>query len=154
MNCGFEDLSVLNQILEKHLGPVESSPSTVFLSFKPPSPEKMKAALNEYSMIRNPDVEAMCDLALNNYEEMRSSVIKPSYLIRKKLEGILNFFFPKSVIPLYTMVSFTRIPYSSVIKNYKYQNVIYNGFFNVGVIGLISCGLWFVFSKPKYAYRI
>lgn len=158
MNCGFEDLSVLTRILEAHLGPVEDSPTTEFLSLKPPSSEKMHAALAEYSQVRNPDVEAMCDLALHNYEEMRSSVVKPLYLIRKKLEGILNYFFPNRVIPLYTMVSFTRLPYSMVVKKYETQNQIYTylyqGVINIGLIGLIGCGIWWSVSRPKFSYRI
>ena len=158
MNCGFEDLSVLCQILEKHLGPVEDSPSTEFLSLKPPNPDKMLSALAEYSQVRNPDVEAMCDLALHNYEEMRSSVVKPLYLIRKKLEGLLNFFFPSRVIPLYTMVSFTRLPYSMVVKRYEAQNQVYSslykGFVNFGLVSLIGCGLYWSLSRPKFPYRI
>jgi kynurenine 3-monooxygenase len=158
MNCGFEDLSVLTHILEKHLGPVEDSPSTEFLCFKPPSAEKIQAALAEYSQVRNPDVEAMCDLALHNYEEMRSSVIKPLFLIRKKLEGFLNYFFPSRVIPLYTMVSFTRIPYSTVVRNYESQNQAYSSIFkgviNIGVIGVIGMGIWWSLSRPKFSYRI
>lgn len=158
MNCGFEDLSVLTRILEKHLGPVEDSPTTEFLSFKPPSSEKIQAALSEYSKVRNPDVEAMCDLALHNYEEMRSSVVNPLFLIRKKLEGILNYFFPTKVIPLYTMVSFSRLPYSTVVKKYQTQNqmysYLYQGAVNVGVISLVGCGIWWYLSRPKFSYRI
>jgi kynurenine 3-monooxygenase len=158
MNCGFEDLSVLTQVLEKYLGPVEDSPTTDFLSFKPPSASKIQAALDEYSKVRNPDAEAMCDLALHNYEEMRSSVVKPLYLIRKKLEGFLNYFFPNRVIPLYTMVSFTRLPYSMVVKNYESQNRVYSnlyqGAINIGMITVIGMGIWFSLARPRFPYKI
>ncbi|EDO45186.1 predicted protein [Nematostella vectensis] len=51
MNCGFEDCLVLNEILDKHN-------------------DNLGAALEEYSMVRNPDAEAMCDLAMYNYIEV------------------------------------------------------------------------------------
>ena len=75
MNCGFEDVLVLDEIFQKHLGRSSSA--------SPPSPAKLEMILKEYSHVRNPDAEAMCDLALHNYIEMRSSVTKPGYLLRK-----------------------------------------------------------------------
>jgi kynurenine 3-monooxygenase len=63
----------------------------------------------------------MCDLALHNYEEMRDSVTKPGYRLRKYVMGCVQYLFPKSVIPLYTMVSFTSIKYSEVVRRWKRQ---------------------------------
>ena len=142
MNCGFEDVLVLDEILTKHLGPAVSSPTTEFIQIKAPSPKTMEAALLEYSLTRNPDAEAMCDLALYNYEEMRSSVVQPGYLIRKRIEGTLHRFFPKSVIPLYTMVSFTRIPYSEVVRRWKRQTR--------GLELLRQVGIWILFGYPTF----
>lgn len=53
MNCGFEDLLVLDNLLESH---------------------SMATALTLYSDARTPDVQAMCDLAMYNYTEMRDLV--------------------------------------------------------------------------------
>ena len=52
MNCGMEDCLVLNSMLEKHAG-------------------QLGPALEAYSQHRNPDAEAMCDLAMYNYVEVR-----------------------------------------------------------------------------------
>ena len=79
MNCGFEDVLVLEEIFQKHLG----SSSRVQ---PPPTSKQLEEILEEYSSFRNPDAEAMCDLALHNYIEMRSSVTKPGYLLRKKVK--------------------------------------------------------------------
>ncbi|RKO89768.1 hypothetical protein BDK51DRAFT_7204, partial [Blyttiomyces helicus] len=81
MNCGFEDVLILDEILTKHLGPPSGAEQP-----GRPSPAALEAALAEYSATRGPDAAAMCDLALHNYIEMRSSVTKRSYLVRKTVE--------------------------------------------------------------------
>ncbi|EDO45190.1 predicted protein, partial [Nematostella vectensis] len=103
MNCGFEDCLVLNEILDKHN-------------------DNLGAALEEYSMLRNPDAEAMCDLAMYNYIEMRSSVNSTLFLVKKYFFSFLHWLMPKTIIPLYTMVTFSRIPYHTVIKRSKLQD--------------------------------
>jgi kynurenine 3-monooxygenase len=110
MNCGFEDCLVLDEIFSKTI-PKGSAPSE----------DQMKDILDEYSTTRNPDAEAMCDLALFNYIEMRHGVTTSFYLFRKRLEGVLHRIFPKTIIPLYTMVSFSRTPYKKALEKYKAQ---------------------------------
>ncbi|KAJ3187701.1 kynurenine 3-monooxygenase, mitochondrial precursor [Gaertneriomyces sp. JEL0708] len=112
MNCGMEDCLVFEEILTKHLGPaLPHSPR--------PDKQVIAAALAEYTATRNRDVEDMCDLAMYNYVEMRSSVTRRGYLIRKAVEGWLHWLMPQRVIPLYTMVSFTRIPYSDALRRWR-----------------------------------
>ena len=53
---------------------------------------------------------------------MRYLVTTRSYKFRKQLDNYLNILFPKSWIPLYTMVTFSRIRYSEVIKNRQAQD--------------------------------
>ncbi|PFX23122.1 Kynurenine 3-monooxygenase [Stylophora pistillata] len=101
-NCAFEDCLVLNGILEKHNNDFGS-------------------ALQEYSRTRNKDVESMCDLAMYNYIEMRSLVTSPVFLMKKKLFNFLHWLMPKTFIPLYTMVSFSQIPYKTVIDRSEWQ---------------------------------
>ncbi len=57
MNCGMEDCLVLNSMLDTFKG-------------------QLGPALEHYSRHRNPDAEAMCDLAMYNYVEVRSCAIK------------------------------------------------------------------------------
>ena len=54
MNCGMEDCLVLEDALEK-------------------SKMNLSLALAQYSETRNPDAEAMCDLAMYNYVEVGQS---------------------------------------------------------------------------------
>jgi len=79
------------------------------------------AALDEYSVTRNPDAEAICDLAIYNYEEMRSSVASPIFRLRHQIEYFLGKLLPTQFKPLYTMVAFTEIPYSEVKRRWKSQ---------------------------------
>ena len=59
-----------------------------FMSEKYPD-DRLKA-FTEYSKHRNPDAEAMCDLAMYNYIEMRDLVNKTSFLLRKKVEILIK----------------------------------------------------------------
>ncbi|KAJ3329422.1 kynurenine 3-monooxygenase, mitochondrial precursor [Blyttiomyces sp. JEL0837] len=141
MNCGFEDCMVLDEILTKYLGEKGSAGSNH------PNPEVLAAAFDEYSRTRNPNAEAICDLAMYNYVEMRSSVTKWSYLVRKKVEGWLHKLVPTSVIPLYTMVSFSKIPYAEAMARHRRQTAWFDFAASVGryttmaVVGMMGLGL-------------
>ncbi len=111
MNCGMQDVVILDDMLQKHLPSNQGKPT----------PEAVCAALQDYSETRYPDAKAILDLAMHNYVEMRHGVTDWRYLLRKRVEGILHNWLPNTVIPLYTMVSFTQIPYSQVIERYKWQ---------------------------------
>ncbi|KAJ1921849.1 kynurenine 3-monooxygenase, mitochondrial precursor [Tieghemiomyces parasiticus] len=107
MNCGFEDVEVLAGILDRHTALGAAS--------------NVGAALAEYSAVRHRDAVAICELAMRNYIEMRSSVSDWRYLLRKRIEDRLHHWFPRTVIPLYTMVSFTKIPYHLTIAQHDRQ---------------------------------
>ncbi|KAJ2450859.1 kynurenine 3-monooxygenase, mitochondrial precursor [Coemansia sp. RSA 2336] len=115
MNCGFEDIEVLDRIM---LGHCDKSDCTAALS-----DEQLQQALDEYSAVRSVDTSAIVDLALQNYVEMRAKVVDFAYLMRKCLEGMLHRLFPRQVIPLYTMVSFTSIPYAQVVQRWNQQTL-------------------------------
>ncbi|KAI8826802.1 uncharacterized protein EV422DRAFT_11150 [Fimicolochytrium jonesii] len=120
MNCGMEDCLVLDELITEHLGR-PSSPSS-----RSPSTTQMSHVLAQYTLQRNRDVEAMCDLAMYNYVEMRDSVTKKEYLYRKKIEGWLHKLMPERIIPLYTMVSFSRIPYAEAMRRWQQQTRWFN----------------------------
>ncbi|KXS20762.1 kynurenine 3-monooxygenase [Gonapodya prolifera JEL478] len=127
MNCGFEDCRVLHEILDKHFG-IDSSG-------KPPSPDELANALSEYSKIRYPDVTTIVDLAMYNYGEMRHLVTDWRYFIRKKVEGWLHLLVPRTVIPLYSMVSFSSIPYSEVMQRWQNQTAWLERTAEVAILG-------------------
>jgi len=107
MNCGMEDCLVLEAALDTHQDNLEKS-------------------LEEFSKNRNPDAEAMCDLAMYNYIEMRDLVNKKSFLVRKKLDNFLHWLFPSFWVPLYTSVTFSRMRYNQCVSNRAWQDVVLN----------------------------
>lgn len=120
MNSGFEDVVVFCELLDK-------------IGFS-----NLDELLSKYSEFRVPDAHAICDLAVANYEEMRYLVTTRGYKFRKQLDNFLNVLFPKSWIPLYTMVTFTRIRYSEVIQKRKTQDQILDSakFYSTVLIGV------------------
>lgn len=85
---------------------------------------------------RSQDTDAICDLALGNYNEMRDSVNSKKFIFRKKLDNVLNTLFPRHWIPLYTMVTFTQLSYSECVKQRKFQDNIIFAFVCVIVLAL------------------
>jgi kynurenine 3-monooxygenase len=57
-----------------------------------------------------------------NYYEMRHAITDIRFLARKKLEGVIHSWFPRLIIPLYTMVSFSTLPYSQAIDRWHRQS--------------------------------
>lgn len=114
MNCGFQDVQVLHEILDRYgVRPDRTHQNGKIVS--------LAEALDEYSKIRVKDAHAICDLAMYNHYEMRSAVTSMTFLARKKIEGFIHYHFPRLVVPLYTMVSFTTIPYSQAIERWHRQ---------------------------------
>lgn len=103
MNAGFEDCSLLNQLLDENGGDVQET-------------------IKKFSEIRTESAEAICDLAMYNYEEMRSLVIKPTYRMRRALDNVLYKLFPNKWIPLYNSISFSHMDYLKCLENRKWQN--------------------------------
>lgn len=97
MNAGFEDCRLLVEMLES-------------------SNFNWQMTLIEFEKSRKVDAEAISALALKNFVEMRVKVAHPQFLNRKKLEVRLQNQFPNYWVPLYTMVTFTDIPYSRCLR--------------------------------------
>jgi len=69
-------------------------------------------ALADYQARRQPNTDALADLAVENFLEMRDKVASPVFRLKKRFEKLLHALLPRWCVPLYTMVSFTRIPYA------------------------------------------
>ncbi|KAL1506144.1 hypothetical protein ABEB36_005561 [Hypothenemus hampei] len=115
MNAGFEDCFLLNEILNETRDDVGRT--TVLFTKK-----------------RQIEANAICDLAMYNYEEMRDLVTKPSFVIRKLLDTYLAKIFPRIWIPLYNSVSFSHMPYSKCIENKHWQNQILYATFSLLIL--------------------
>jgi kynurenine 3-monooxygenase len=93
MNAAFEDCVTLTECL-REFGPDCSK------------------ALSEFTARRKLHTDAIADMALHNFVEMRDHVASPAFLMKKKLEHALHRFFPGTFVPLYNMISFSTIPYA------------------------------------------
>jgi len=101
-NAAFEDCAVLDDCLRAHPGDVG-------------------AAFAEYERSRKENVDALADLAVANFYEMRDHVASRAFLVKKRAEKTLHRLFPRWFVPLYTMVSFTRIPYAEAVRRDRAQ---------------------------------
>lgn len=106
MNAGFEDCRVFNQLLDAHQDDLEK-------------------VLPAFQELRKPDADAIAQLALYNFVEMRDLVGDADFLLRKKIEAKLHELYPQQWIPLYSMVTFyENIRYSEALKMGEKQKKI------------------------------
>jgi kynurenine 3-monooxygenase len=104
MNAGFEDCSVLDRLLEDR-----SDTGEAFVAF---------------SDQRKGDADAIADLALWNFVEMRDKTADPEFVLRKRIEKRLHEKHPDRWKPLYSMVTFSHEPYSKALEEGKKQAAI------------------------------
>ena len=93
INCGFEDCTYLVELLDRH----GADWTRVFAEFE----EERKV-----------NTDAIADMAIENFTEMRDRVADARFLFRKKVELALEARYPKLFLPKYAMVTFHRIPYA------------------------------------------
>lgn len=131
MNAGLEDVRVLFEILDKHS--IYGSDTFKFAARS----KAREAALEEYTSQRAPDAATINDLALRNYEEMRSSVQSPFYKMRKCMEETVNIYLPSlGWRTQYTRISFENQRYSEVEKAVQRQGRILMGIIGSGLVGM------------------
>ena len=75
--------------------------------------------LNEFQESRKPNSDAIAELAVMNFVEMRDLVGSKEFLLRKKIEARIHDKFPDKWLPLYSQVTFSDIPYSVALANGK-----------------------------------
>lgn len=98
MNCGFEDCQVLCELIDQY----ESQLS-------------VEEILQKYYQKRKPSGDAIADLSMMNFVEMRDRVADPVFLLRKKIETKMHAKYPEQWTPLYSQVKFTDIPYEKAL---------------------------------------
>jgi len=80
--------------------------------------------LPEYSKYRKKDADAISNLALKNFIEMRDKVADRSFLKRKKVEAAIHDLFPELWVPQYSMVTFSDFSYSDAEYIGKLQDQV------------------------------
>ena len=118
MNAAFEDCVVLDECLEKFL-------------------ENRECAFAEYFSRRKENADALANLAIGNFIEMRDKTASKTFRAKKKLDHVLEGALPRIYLPLYTMVTFTRIPYATAAKRARVQDVlVYGSLFTLAAISV------------------
>ncbi len=97
MNCGFEDCTVMDQLADKHN-------------------EDWPKVLEAFQQSRKPNADAIAELAVRNFIEMRDLVADPFFLLQKQVEKQLHRRHPQRYIPLYPLVTFSEMPYAEALR--------------------------------------
>lgn len=105
LNCAFEDCTCLIDLLREH-GP------------------DWPQVFHHFQQFRKPNTDAIADMALDNFIEMRDRVADPQFLFMKRVELALESRYPRRFVPKYSMVSFHHIPYSVAQSRGKIQSRI------------------------------
>ncbi len=93
MNCAFEDCTYFLELMGRH-------------------GSDWLALFSAFEKCRKADTDAIADLAIENFVEMRDRVADPRFLFRKRVELELEKKYPQRFVPKYAMVTFHRTPYS------------------------------------------
>ena len=93
LNCGFEDCTSLVELLDRHGA-------------------DWQRVFGDFEHERKVNTDAIADMAIENFTEMRDRVADSRFLFRKKVELALEAKYPQLFVPKYAMVTFHRIPYS------------------------------------------
>ena len=123
MNAAFEDCVVLDECLKEF-------------------PENRERAFAEYFRRRKENADALANLAIGNFIEMRDKTASKTFRAKKKLDHALEAALPGLYLPLYTMVTFTRMPYAKAAKRAQIQDsLVYASLFLIAAI-LVAALLW------------
>jgi kynurenine 3-monooxygenase len=104
MNASFEDVVVFDEILDRYEGDWKK----VFL---------------EYEAIRKKDTDAIADLAVDNFHEMKEHTASELFQQKRRLEIAFESEFPRNYRSKYSLVTFNEdIPYSEAMKRGRAQD--------------------------------
>jgi kynurenine 3-monooxygenase len=104
MNASFEDVVVFDEILDQHEG-------------------DWHKVFSEYEKERKKDTDAIADLALDNFHEMKSHTASALFQEKRKLETAFEKEFPLEYFSKYSMVTFKgELPYSEAMKRGRAQD--------------------------------
>jgi len=105
MNSGFEDITVLSEMIAQYGDDWE----TIF---------------EEYQKSRKPNADAIAELSYRNFMEMSSKTADEKFLLQKKIEKWFSAKHPDKWMPLYSRVTFSLQPYAEALAIGDYQNKI------------------------------
>jgi len=105
MNAGFEDITILNEMITKY-------------------GDDWKTIFAEYQKSRKPNADAIAELSRRNFMEMSAKTADEKFLLQKKIEKWFSDKHPDKWMPLYSRVTFSLQPYSEALAIGDLQNSI------------------------------
>jgi len=106
MNSGFEDCTILNELMEQYNDDWELIPDA-------------------FSKSRKANADAISDLAMRNFIEMRDLVADDNFLLRKAIEKQITKHYPEKYMPLYSMVTLSQKPYAEALAEGLKQDILF-----------------------------
>jgi kynurenine 3-monooxygenase len=105
MNSGFEDITVLHEMMQKY-------------------GDDWKTIFSEYEISRKPNADAIAELSKRNFIEMSDKTADANFILQKKIEKWFSDKHPEKWMPLYSRVTFSLQPYSEALAIGDFQNAI------------------------------
>jgi len=105
MNAAFEDVLVFAELMERF-------------------GRDWSKIIREYEKSRKPNTDALANLAVENFVEMRDRTGTRRFRVKKRTEKLLGRWLRGWYVPLYTMVSFTRTPYAEAVRRSRRQDAL------------------------------
>jgi len=105
MNAGFEDITILNELIVQY-------------------GDDWKTIFSEYEKSRKPNADAIAELSRRNFIEMSTKTADENFLLQKKIEKWFSDKHPDKWMPLYSRVTFSLQPYSEALAIGDFQNKI------------------------------
>lgn len=106
MNSGFEDCTLLDDLMAQY-------------------GDDWHTITKLFSDSRPIDTNAIADLAIRNFTEMRDLVADPQFLLRKKIAAHLHEQYPDAFVPLYSLVTFSHVPYGEALAEGQAQDALF-----------------------------
>ena len=96
MNAGFEDIFVLDEIIQEF-------------------GDDWEKIFDTYQQRRKPNADAIAELSYRNFVEMSSKTADANFLLQKKIEKHFSAKHPDKWIPAYSRVTFSERPYAEAL---------------------------------------
>ncbi|TDD17281.1 FAD-dependent monooxygenase [Kribbella turkmenica] len=119
-NCAFEDVVELDRCLDDTGG-------------------SWARALPLFEARRRENTEAIAEMALANFVEMRDKVASPVFRLTKRVEHALERALPGRYVSRYELVSFSTTPYAEVRRRVRRQHQIVGAV--ISGLGIVAAGL-------------
>jgi kynurenine 3-monooxygenase len=105
MNAGFEDITILYEMMQQY-------------------GNDWKTIFSEYEKSRKPNADAIAELSYRNFMEMSTKTADENFLLQKKIEKLFAEKYPEKWLPLYDRVTFSYRPYTEALAIGNHQNAI------------------------------